>query len=120
MNDAVPQRTWWLAFALVCSVTVLLSFIAYSGHMPQEIPEKQLDKGLHFAIGGGLAATLDGALRRRNVRSVPLAAIVVVVPAAIEEWAQRFSTSRTSSLGDFVADVTGVVCCIWLGRRFVP
>ena len=64
---------------------------------------------------------LDGALRRRMIRiaglAVPLAAVLFLVPAGIEEFLQRYSIHRSSSLGDFAADVAGVAVFVWLSRR---
>lgn len=118
MVAAAPQRTWWLAFALVCCVTALLSAISYAGQMPGIVPETNLDKVVHFVVGGALATTLDGALKRRSIGFLPIAVPAVLVPAGIEEWLQRYSDTRTSSLGDFAADVAGVVVCTWLARRW--
>lgn len=119
MSEAVPQRTWLLAFALVCVVAAFLSLISYAGQMPAFVPETQLDKVIHFGIGGGLAVTLDGCFRRRTLASVPLAMPAVIIPAGVEEWMQRYSNHRTSSVGDFVADVLGVVFCTYLARRWL-
>src|SRR6185295_1376677 len=105
MTEVISQRKWWLAFALIVSITALVSVISYAGQMPGIVPQTQLDKVIHFAIGGSLAVTLDGGLRRRNFGLIPAAITIVLVPAGIEEWLQRFSTPRTSSLGDFAADV---------------
>lgn len=120
MSEAVPQRTWWLAFALVCVVAGFLSIVSYAGGMPSFVPQTQLDKVLHFALGGALAATLDGCLRRRTIASVPLAFPFVLVPVAVEEFLlQRYSHHRDSSLADFAADVLGVVVCTYAARRSV-
>ena len=76
---------------------------------------------LRFGLGGALAFALDGVLRRRMLRigpiAAPLAAILVLVPAGIEEFLQRYSINRTSSFGDFAADVVGVSFFVWLSRR---
>jgi VanZ family protein len=111
---------WWLGLGASALVAGVLSLVAYDEGLPfDQLP--QLDKAVHFGIGGALAFFLDGVLRRRQVRvglvGIPLAALLVLIPAGIEEFLQRFSTYRMSSLGDFTADVAGVAFFVWLSRR---
>ncbi len=100
-----------------------LTVLAYREGLPAIFGKvAQLDKVVHFATGGLLAFFLDGALRRRTAFTigafkVPLAALVVLVPAGIEEYLQRYATFRTSSIWDFTADFVGVVTFLALSRR---
>ena len=78
--------------------------------------------GAPLAMEGLLAFFLDGALGRRALFpgsrvEVPLAAVAVLAPAAIEEYLQRYSVHRTSSVWDFAADLAGVVVLVTLSRR---
>jgi polysaccharide biosynthesis protein VpsQ len=124
-DDARPligPAVWWFGLAATVLVTAVLSLLSYAQGMPAAFDEvPQLDKALHFGLGGSLAFFLDGALRRRALRvgpvSLPLASVLLLVPAGIEEFLQRFSTYRTSSIADFAADVAGVTLFIWLSRR---
>ena len=119
----VPAWRWWTGLLLVAAVAVYLSSLAYAEGLPQVfrvVP--QFDKVVHFTVAGLLASFLDGALGRRALfagsrLAVPLAAVLVLVPAAIEEYMQRYSTYRTSSIWDFAADLAGVVVLVTLSRR---
>ena len=114
---------WWIAVGVIFGGAACLTLLAYREGLPdfiQRVP--QSDKVVHFAIGGLLAFFLDGALRRRNAFAmagvpIPLAALVVLVPAGVEEYLQRYSVHRTSSIWDFVADLLGVVVVLALSRR---
>jgi VanZ family protein len=119
----VAAWRWWTGLALVSAVAGYLTILAYSERLPavfRLVP--QFDKGVHFSIAGLLAGFLDGALRRRALFAasrfpVSLAAALVLVPAGIEEYLQRYATSRTSSIWDFAADVAGVVVLVSVSRR---
>jgi VanZ family protein len=117
----LSPRTWWLAFALTVTLALLLSALAYDGRMPGELSRHELDKVVHFLLAGALVFWLDGALGRRALAiassHVPLSAIAVLVPTGIDEYLQRYSSARHSSLGDYLADCAGVVTFIWLSRR---
>lgn len=118
-----------LALASV-SFAVGVSALAYGGKLPTWIPAAPgFDKLGHFVIFAGVAFFADGALGYRALlRRAPwlrLGPVLVWVPVAIDEWAQRFSTRRTPELLDLLADTLGVVIGAWvsfaihrwLGRR---
>jgi len=119
----VPAWVWWSGFGAIVAGAAYLTALAYREGLPvifQRIP--QSDKIVHFATGGLLVFFLDGALRRRAAftidrRAIPLAALVVLVPAGIEELLQRYSVHRTSSIWDFLADLAGVLVLLPLSRR---
>jgi VanZ family protein len=120
MPPRIRAWVWWFGLGALSLVAAWMSLIAYQQGLPfDELPH--LDKAVHFGIGGGLAFFLDGALQRRALRigsiAAPLAALLILVPAGIEEFLQRFSVHRSSDLGDFAADVAGVVFFVWLSRR---
>jgi polysaccharide biosynthesis protein VpsQ len=116
----VRPSTWWAGTALVTAMGAGLSLYAYLFDLPYALVRDGRDKAWHFALAGLLAYFLDGALRRRGVgpgRKIPLSALLVLVPAAVDECLQRYSAFRTASLLDFAADVVGVVIFTWLSRR---
>ncbi|MBX3188060.1 MAG: VanZ family protein [Labilithrix sp.] len=118
----IRASRWWLGFFVITAIGGYLTVIAYVEGLPDVFRSfAHFDKGAHFACAGLLAFFLDGALRRRSFSvfgvSVPVAALVVLVPAGVEEYAQRYATFRTSSLWDFAADVAGVAVFIPLSRR---
>ncbi len=116
----IGPAVWWLGLIACVLVGASLSIVSYAEGLPfDQVP--QLDKVVHFGLGGALAFFLDGVLRRRMLRigpiALPLAAVLVLVPAGIEEFLQRYSVNRTSSFGDYAADVVGVTFFVWLSRR---
>jgi hypothetical protein len=128
MSETLPPRAaiaswiWWAGFVALVAGGAAVSVVAYGGGMPGGLSENPIDKAVHFTAAGLLAFFLDGALRRRTLFtlhgfSIPLAAALVTVPCAVDEYAQRYSAHRSSSLWDFVADVAGVVVFTALSRR---
>jgi VanZ family protein len=118
----IAQWIWWAGFLVVGMACGALSLLGYMEGLPVGITKGGVDKVVHFLAGGLLAFFLDGALRRRMLfkgesYSVPVAVVVLLIPAAIEEWAQRFSSNRSSSIWDFAADVAGVIVLTALSRR---
>ena len=118
----VPPWRWWLGFGFVGVVGAVVTTHAYREGLPAIFDAfKHFDKICHFSFFGLLAFFLDGALRRKPLAvaglTVPFAAIAILVPAGIEEFMQRFAILRTSSFGDFAADVVGVCLFIPLSRR---
>jgi VanZ family protein len=115
------RAAWWIGFALAVALALLLSFAAYTERLPSALAAGQSDKVIHLLVAGLLAFFLDGALARRNVvvvgAPVSLAATLVLAPAALEEFLQRFSTTRESNVWDFAADVVGVAFFTWCSRR---
>ncbi|MDB4945589.1 MAG: hypothetical protein JWP97_5123 [Labilithrix sp.] len=108
---ASPARRWpwWLGLALVFALGLHLTVRAYHEQLPAFFDVPGVDKVVHAAMAGSLFFFLDGALGRPRLRGIPLAAVLVLVPAGIEEILQRYSVARTSSVWDFLADVAGVL-----------
>jgi hypothetical protein len=118
----IRPTIWRLGFVAMAFATITGSALAYVSGLPAIFDRvEQLDKVVHFGVFGSLAFFLDAVLRRRMLRvgaiAVPLAAVLVLVPAAIEEFCQRFSTNRTSDIFDFAADLAGVTVLVFLSRR---
>lgn len=121
-SSRVRQEIWWLGLGATLFVASILSAFAYLEGLPAVFDEiRFLDKALHFALAGALAFFLDGTLKRRmvglGVVKLPLAALMLLTPLALEEYLQRFSANRSSSFSDFAADAAGVATMIWLSRR---
>ncbi len=122
MGAARARTGWWVGFALAVAIALALSAAAYTERLPAAINAvDQSDKAIHFLVAGLLAFFLDGALARRDIplagARLPLGATLVLTPAAIEEFLQRFSTTRESNVWDFAADVAGVALFTWCSRR---
>ena len=112
-----------LGFALAVAGVVAVSIAAYAHALPPWIAPGNADKVFHFAMGGILALFLDAALRRRAAWSSslapPLSSVLILVPLGLDEYLQRYSAVRTSSIWDFAADVLGVVVFTLLSRRLL-
>lgn len=93
-------------------IVVTASVCAYTGKLPGWFGAGNTDKGLHFAMAATLAFFTDGVLAGRGITrgrfALPLSTIVVLVPLGLEEYLQRLSVVRSSSIWDFAADVLGV------------
>lgn len=121
-RSAVKKTTWWTGVAVALVIAGGLSLAAYADELPAFVTTTpHVDKVLHVLVGGLLAFFLDGALGRRalgrSFARVPAATVAILVPAGVDEYLQRYSATRSSSLGDFAADVVGVVVFTWLSRR---
>lgn len=71
------------------------------------------DKLGHFFLFGGLAFSLNYALRLRSIRvafiSIPLGSLVVLSFAILEEFTQVYIPSRSFDMFDIYSDVAGVL-----------
>lgn len=121
---AKPWPRWllWPQLALV----VIISQLAYLGLLPRGWSGGLggADKLLHFLLFGSLALTLHLWLRRRQVAlgrlMLPLAAVIVVVAAALEEGAQLLSSNRSSDPLDLLCDLVGVAVFVGLFEWIAP
>jgi VanZ family protein len=107
----VTRKHYWIGFFTAVSLVVVVSIGAYHGMIPSWVAPANVDKVLHFAMAGILAFFLDGALGKKRLgsfRFAPPIASLILVPIGIEEYMQRLSTVRTSSIADFLADTAGV------------
>jgi hypothetical protein len=114
------KRFFRIGLAAQLTFVILMGTGAYVGFLPTGLAAvPHLDWVLHAVFIGGVAFFLDGALGHRPLaRGVgSLAGAVVMGVAGFEEWAQRFSSRRSSSWGDFIADAIGIVVLVWLARR---
>lgn len=121
-DTVAPMKSLFrLGLSVQLTLVVLGALAAYVGVMPAApfgaVPH--LDFFLHVIMIGGLAFFLDGTLEHRALwrGRGSLAGALVLGVAGIEEWAQRLSPRRSSTISDFVADTLGVVFFVWLARR---
>lgn len=105
-----PSRA--LHFCVAVFVVVALSVAAYSGRIPSLVTGHGIDKVVHATMGATLTFLLARALRGRAV----LAALLVLLPLAVDEYLQRFSHMRSSDWGDLAADVAGALLAIAIHR----
>lgn len=115
----VARWLWWAGFVTFGGVGLILTALAYREMQPDFL--RAHDKAAHFVLAGALVFFLDGALHRRALTlgglALSVAWLLVLLPAGVEEYVQRFTTFRTSELGDYVADVAGATLFLWVSRR---
>jgi hypothetical protein len=111
------------AFALHLTGVVFVSYLAYSGKMPEWAasgPLQRYDWAAHAFAFGPLGMWLDRALRERPLYArrwaPPMGPAIVLAAAGIEELLQQLSPRRDTSLHDYAGDVAGVVLFTWLAR----
>lgn len=112
----MPKLGRALPFIGAVALVIVISVFAYSGHIPSIVSEIGADKVLHAAMGCTLTVLLARVLRGRAW----LAGVLVFLPLALDEYLQRFSTTRSSDWGDLFADFAGVaiaVAFVMLRRR---
>lgn len=117
-------RTWgqtrwrWLVWPQIAAM-LFITQLAYLGQLPLAVLTIPLiDKVLHFLLFGmavfWLNLWLGGRVWRGNV---PLAFIVPLVLATLEELLQGFSAVRSLDLFDWLCDVSGMLLGWWLSAR---
>ena len=105
------RRFWRLGLAVVTVTCVLASVLAYLGRMRLEVAGvPHVDFVGHLVFTAMLAFFADGVVGRRRLgaRAFPVGPAAVLGVAGLDEVLQRFSTCRSSTLSDFVADAIGV------------
>lgn len=111
---SVPARgrSRVLPFVAAVALVVVTSIAAYSGKVPAFVASHGIDKVVHAAMGAVLTFSLARVLRGRAV----LAAVLVLVPLATDEYLQRYSPMRSSDWGDLAADVAGALLAVAIVR----
>lgn len=79
------------------------------------------DKAGHFLLVGGVAWTLNRALRGRMIplgfASVQAGGLVIAILMTLEEFSQLWIAGRKFDLGDLAANYAGVLVAGWLSPR---
>lgn len=112
MAEGEHARGWWIAFALACVSTCVLSGFAYAGRLPPAF--FTADKEIHFTVAGTLAFLLDRATGARSFRWI----LGLLAVFAADEIMQRFSINRSSNFADYAADLAGVLVFVTGSRLF--
>lgn len=102
--------------ALSVAAFVVGSGVAYSGGLPGFAARHGVDKVLHATAAGTLTFFLARVLAGRAW----LAAALVLVPLAIDEYMQRYSPLRSSDWGDLAADAVGALAAAAFVRLTAP
>jgi VanZ family protein len=109
-----PRRPGWLSLWLPVILVAALIFTLSSFSQLPSPPSGISDKHEHFAIYFLLGATLVRALARGRLAGVTLpvaiiAALLVTVYGASDEFHQSFVPGRDSSVFDLAADGVGAL-----------
>ncbi len=117
----LPGRSMlWLQIAIVFVGTQM----AYLDLLPANLLHWPMaDKVLHLLLFGAVAFWLNLYLQGRSVRlwriPVPLAILIPLALAALEEMLQSFSSVRTASAADLASDLAGMILFWWASRILV-
>lgn len=117
------QIGWrWLLWPQI-SVVFIVTQMAYLNILPYHLLTWPLaDKALHFLLFGLVALWLNlwfkgGTVQLRDW-AIPLAILLPLSVALLEEGVQHFSPFRTLSLSDLLSDLLGLIFFWWISQQF--
>jgi len=115
-----PPRWKWLLWPQVALVLVITE-MAYLHLVPRALLRwPGADKTLHFILFGAVVFWLNAWWGGRRVgRYLPLAIILPLVLATLEEILQQFSPVRTMDIADWLSDFSGMCLCWWLSEQLL-
>lgn len=118
-----PADWRWLLWPQLALV-VIVTHIAYLGFLPLYLLRWPMsDKVLHFLLFGAvvfwLNMWLNGRVFQAGRWAVPLALLLPLTIAVLEEGAQNFSPLRTADITDLVSDVAGMLFFLALSTPFI-
>ena len=115
-----PGVLWLTATIILIVVVTSLAYLRLLPTFLGEIP--YLDKVLHFSIFGMLTLSVLAALGDRRLRvgglSLPLAVLVPLAYATIEEALQGLSPYRHRDVWDLMCDAAGMLLAWLLAHRW--
>ena len=122
-DGTVIERVRWLLWPQIGFVIVMTQ-MAYLDILPQTLLKwPYSDKVIHALFFGAVVFWLTMWWPERWVRvgrwALPLAIVLPIFLAMLEEIVQVYSPLRTGSLMDLSADLVGMVVFWWLSRRFL-
>ena len=120
-GKTIPEQMRWLVWPQI-GLVVLVTMMAYLGILPRHLLAwPHADKVLHFLLFGAVAFWLNlwmggrvtriplPGSRKERSRPVPVAVLIPLVLAAVEEGIQVTSPHRTGSPADLGADLLGLL-----------
>lgn len=116
-----PARWDWLLWPQI-ALAALVTQMAYLGLLPFYLLRwPYADKVFHFLLLGAIVFWLNLWFKGRKVQilrwTVPLAILLPLVIALLEEAAQSFSPRRTADITDFMSDLAGMLFFWWLSNK---
>ena len=116
------QLRWrWLLWPQV-GVVAVITQMAYLDILPLRLLAWPMaDKVFHFILFGlvvfWLSLWLEGRMLQLGRWFIPLALLLPLLIASVEEVAQHWSPLRTASLKDWLSDLAGMLFFWWLSRQ---
>ena len=110
----LPRPDWrWLLWPQV-AVVIIISQIAYMGLLPLYLLRWPMaDKVMHFLLFGAVVFWLNLWLKGRTIRlgmwAIPVAILLPLTIAMLEEGAQSFSPIRSVDAYDLMSDLAGML-----------
>ena len=110
----LPQPDWrWLLWPQVALV-IIISQVAYMGLLPLHLLQwPYADKIMHFLLFGAVVFWLNLWLKGRTIRlgmwGIPVAILVPLTIALLEEGVQAFSPIRSVDIFDLISDLAGML-----------
>jgi len=113
----------WLLWPQIAMV-VTISHMAYLDLLPPYLLRWPLsDKVIHFLLFGAVVFWLNLWFKGRSIpmgrAAIPLAILLPLTIASLDEIAQSFSPLRTADLVDLTSDLLGMLFFWWLSTRFI-
>jgi len=121
LTGRAGRRLGWLFWPMLALVGFITE-LAYFQLLPLGLLRLPgTDKVVHGVLFGAMVFFLDQWLRGRDLRlgrlRLPLALLVILTAAGIEEAFQSLSPARSADLLDLLSDLAGMVLAAWLSRR---
>jgi hypothetical protein len=120
----LPRPDWrWLLWPQI-ALALIVTHIAYLNILPLDLLAWPFsDKALHFLLFGAVVFWLNLWFKGRKVGlglwAIPLAILLPLTIAILEEIAQQFSPVRTADLTDLASDLSGMLFFWWLSNKFI-
>ena len=118
------QASWrWLLWPQI-ALALIVTHMAYLDILPHRfLAIPYVDKLLHFLLIGSIAFWLNIWFRGRSIPIwgwyIPLALLLPLSIAFVEEVAQIFSPVRSADLADLISDIAGLFFFWWLSRKLI-
>jgi VanZ family protein len=110
-------------FSILISAGILYLSLANASNFqePSFLNIPHLDKIVHFGMYFSLSVSIF-VENRKSINSLEKSLLVSLIPFAygiLMEILQMFTTTRSASLGDGIADLTGIIFALFVWHTFL-
>ncbi|MGI9457940.1 MAG: VanZ family protein [Aeoliella sp.] len=124
-SNTLDSPRWWQAPRVwLAALVIYWTVLFVTTHSPNDMPIMaggRVDKVMHFAAFGLLALLLVRVVQLRGIRlttrTLVVLWMVIAVYGVADELLQPL-VGRSCHLYDWLADVVGAACAIWLYVKF--